>query len=226
MTDYILASRSPRRKTLLRNLVESFLVINPGIGEDQDPDEGPVDYVLRIAAEKALSAGEQVNLVPGKDWIVLAADTIVVDDDKILGKPLDADDAARMLSSLRGRTHRVYSGIAVYDLRSGVLLTRSVCSEVFMRAYTEKEIQDYTASGDPLDKAGAYAIQNRSFNPAPDFQGCYANVMGLPLCHLSLLLDEIGKSGYEDVATRCQESIDYQCPVYSDILSIAGGQNE
>jgi hypothetical protein len=93
-----------------------------------------------------------------------------------------------------------------------------------MREYTDKEITAYIASGDPLDKAGAYAIQNPSFNPAPDFKECYANVMGLPLCHLSLLLKEVDESGYQDVADRCQQSINYQCPVFASILSAAKGQ--
>ena len=221
MTEYILASRSPRRKELLRNLVESFLVINPDIREDQIQGETPLEYVMRVAQEKALAAGDMISPHQERKWIILAADTIVVDDDKILGKPIDDDDAARILVELRGKCHQVYSGIAVYDLNQGTLKTNTVCSEVMMREYTDKEITDYIASGDPLDKAGAYAIQNPLFNPAPDFKNCYANVMGLPLCHLSLLLKEVDGSGYQDVAERCQHSINYQCPVYAGILSPA-----
>lgn len=178
-----------------------------------------MEYVVRVAREKALAAGRQLAPDREGDWLILAADTIVLDDDKILGKPLDPEDAARMLFSLRGRTHQVYSGIAVRDLFSGKTATQAVCSEVAMREYTEKEVQAYIASGDPLDKAGAYAIQHPGFNPAPDFQECYANVMGLPLCHLSLLLQELGGSGYTDVAERCQDAIGYQCPVFAGILS-------
>jgi MAF protein len=223
MTEYILASKSPRRKKLLGNLIESFLVIDPDLQEDQDPGEQALEYVIRIAREKALAAGDMIPPELEKDGIILAADTIVVDNDKILGKPLDSHDAARMLLELRGKTHRVDSGIAVYNLAQRTLKTNMVCSEVLMREYTDKEIEDYIASGDPFDKAGAYAIQNPSFNPAPTFRSCYANVMGLPLCHLSLLMKEVGGEYYPDVADRCQESINYQCPVYAGILSPAEG---
>jgi septum formation protein len=223
MTEYILASKSPRRKTLLRNLIDSFLVVNPEVTEDQKQGESPIDYVLRIAREKAFAAGNLLKPGADSEWVILAADTIVLDGDKILGKPLDDADAARILTKLRGRTHQVFSGIAVFDLSTGEVKSRSVCSEVKMRDYTDKQIHDYIASGDPLDKAGAYAIQNQAFNPAPDFHDCYANVMGLPLCHLSLLLQELGKKGYEDVADRCQNSLAYQCPVFSKILSTSSG---
>jgi MAF protein len=219
MTEYILASKSPRRKELLRNLIESFLVIAPESDEDRMEKEGPVEYVLRVAAEKARVVGMGPNLNPDGEWCVLSADTIVVDGDKILGKPLDEKEAAEILVRLRGRTHRVYSGIALFDLQSEQLVSQAVSSDVSMREYTDLEIKEYIASGDPLDKAGAYAIQDPVFNPAPDFQDCFANVMGLPLCHLSLLLMDVGKNGYTDVAARCQESINYQCPVYEEILS-------
>lgn len=225
MRGYILASKSPRRKELLKNLIESFLVINPAIQEDQKAGEFPREYVLRVAREKALAAGAQISPELEGEWIVLAADTIVVDGDKILGKPIDDKDAARILKELRGKCHQVYSGIAVLDLGRGAIKTNSVCSEVLMRDYTDKEIESYIASGDPLDKAGAYAIQNPTFNPAPDFQNCYANVMGLPLCHLSVLLKDLDGNGYQNVAARCQESINYQCPVYAEILSPVNGQN-
>lgn len=224
MKEYILASKSPRRKQLLGNLVESFLTINPDIQEDQGSDETPADYVIRIARDKAQAVVDRSSPDKERDWIILAADTIVVDGDKILGKPLDEADAVRILAELRGKSHQVYSGIAVYDLSRESLKTNAVCSEVLMREYTDKEIEEYVASGDPLDKAGAYAIQNPSFNPAPDFQNCYANVMGLPLCHLSLLLSEVSENAYEDVADRCQECINYQCPVFAGILNPAGGQ--
>ncbi len=223
MTEYILASKSPRRKKLLGNLIESFLVIDPDIQEDQDQGEPALDYVIRIAREKALAAGALIPSELESDGIILAADTIVVDDDKILGKPIDSHDAAQMLAELRGKCHQVYSGIAVYDLAQRTLKTNMVCSEVVMREYTDKEIEDYIASGDPFDKAGAYAIQNPSFNPAPAFRNCYANVMGLPLCHLSLLMKEVHGEYYQDVADRCQQSINYQCPVYAGILSLAEG---
>ena len=137
----------------------------------------------------------------------------------ILGKPVDRSQAVQILTDLRGRTHTVYSGLTVYDSSQADIQTRVVSSKVLMREYTEEEINTYVASGDPMDKAGAYAIQNSQFDPAPDFYECYANVMGLPLCHLAVILNEMGCQGQSDIAERCQESIKYQCPIFSNILN-------
>ena len=186
--------------------------------------ETPEDYVLRISESKAQAVRNMIQSSPGSDWVIIAADTIVVDGDKILGKPADESQAKQMLAELRGRTHTVFSGIAVFDLARADLQTRVVSSNVFMRMYTEEEINEYVASGDPLDKAGAYAIQNQHFDPAPDFHDCFANVMGLPLCHLAVLLHEMDCPGQFDVAERCQESNQYQCPIFSGILSGVGGK--
>ena len=224
MKEYILASKSPRRKALLRNLIESFVVINPEIKEAREKGENPENYVLRISELKALEAAKMISPPKENDWVVIAADTIVVDGDRFLGKPVDESQAVQMLTDLRGGSHTVFSGLAVYDISREVIQTRMVSSEVLMREYTEEEITVYVASGDPMDKAGAYAIQNHHFDPAPDFSHCYANVMGLPLCNLAVLLHEMGFPGYSDVAQRCQESIQYQCPIFSKILSGIGGK--
>jgi len=219
MTEFILASKSPRRKTLLRNLIDPFIVVNSEVEEQEIPGEKPPELVKRLAKEKALQGGANISPNSLKNALVIGADTIVVDGEEVLGKPLDQADAARILEQLKGRTHQVLSGIALYDLSSGEIQARLVCTEVEMREYTEDEIQEYIASGDPLDKAGAYGIQNRDFNPAPKFYGCFANVMGLPLCHLAVLMNEMGLDPDHRVAERCQESIEYQCPVYDDILA-------
>lgn len=219
MTEFILASKSPRRKILLRNLIDPFLVVNSDIEELVIPGEKPDEFVIRLAREKALKGGAGVLPNSIDNVFVIGADTIVVDGTEILGKPLDQMDAARILEQLRGNTHQVLSGIALYDLTSGDIQTRLVCTDVKMREYTEDEIEEYIASGDPLDKAGAYGIQNRDFNPAPEFSGCFANVMGLPLCHLAVLMKDMGINLDHQVAERCQDSIKYQCPVYSDILA-------
>ncbi len=224
MKEYILASKSPRRKALLRNLIDSFLIINPDIKEARQQGETPITYVKRNSELKARVAGSKVDSLSASDWLVIAADTIVVDGDRILGKPADKPEAVRMLTELRGKAHTVYSGIAVFDISREEIQTRQVSSRVFMRQYTDDEIQEYVASGDPMDKAGAYAIQNDQFDPAPDFNDCYANVMGLPLCHLAVLLNEMGYPGKYDVAERCQESIEYQCPLYSKILAGINGK--
>ncbi len=219
MTEFILASKSPRRKILLRNLIDPFIVVNSDVEEREIPGEKPDEFVIRLAKEKALKVGESVLTNSLENAFVLGADTIVVDGTEILGKPLDQMDAARILEQLRGKTHHVLSGIALYNLSTGEIQTRLVCTEVVMREYTEDEIQDYIASGDPLDKAGAYGIQNRDFNPAPEFFGCFANVMGLPLCHLAVLMKEMGIETDHRVADRCQDSIHYQCPIYADVLA-------
>lgn len=225
MTEFILASKSPRRKTLLRNLFDPFIVVNSDVDEREIPGENPDEFVMRLAKEKALKGGAGVLTNSLENAFVLGADTIVVDGTEILGKPQDQMDAARILKQLRGKTHKVLSGIALYNLSTGEIQTRLVCTEVVMREYTDDEIQDYIASGDPMDKAGAYGIQNRDFNPAPEFFGCFANVMGLPLCHLAVLMKEMGIETDHRVADRCQDSIDYQCPIYTDVLAGTKGHS-
>jgi len=225
MTEFILASKSPRRKTLLRNLIDPFIVVNSDVDEREIPGENPGQFVIRLAKEKALKGGAGVLANSLENAFVLGADTIVVDGTEILGKPQDQMDAARILKQLRGKTHKVLSGIALYNLSTGEIQTRLVCTEVVMREYTDDEIQDYIASGDPMDKAGAYGIQNSDFNPAPDFFGCFANVMGLPLCHLAVLMKEMGIETDHRVAGRCQDSIDYQCPIYADVLAGTKGHS-
>ena len=219
MKEFILASKSPRRKNLLRNLIDPFIVVNSEVDERGIAGETPAEFVIRLAKAKVLKGGESILPNTLENALVIGADTIVVDGGEILGKPLDEVDAARILKQLRGKTHQVLSGVALYNLSTSKIQTRLVCTEVEMREYTEDEIQEYIASGDPLDKAGAYGIQNRDFNPAPQFFGCFANVMGLPLCHLAVLMKDMGLEPDHRVAERCQESIEYQCPVYDDILA-------
>ncbi len=225
MTEFILASKSPRRKILLRNLIDPFIVVNSDVDEREIPGENPDEFVVRLAKEKALKGGAGVLTNSLENAFVLGADTIVVDGTEILGKPQGQMDAARILEQLRDKTHQVLSGIALYNLSSREIQTRLVCTEVVMREYTDDEIRDYIASGDPMDKAGAYGIQNHDFNPAPEFFGCFANVMGLPLCHLALLMKEMGIETDHRVADRCQDSIDYQCPIYADVLAGTKGHS-
>lgn len=209
---------------LLRNLVDPFFVVTSDVVERQIPGETAGDFVTRLAMEKACKGGEDIITSSLDKALVIGADTIVVDGDEILGKPIDEADAFRILKQLKGKTHRVLSGIALYNLSTTEVRTRLVITEVDMREYTEDEVREYVASGDPLDKAGAYGIQNRDFDPAPELAGCFANVMGLPLCHLAVLMDEMGIDIDRNVAHRCQESIDYQCPVYRDVLADMQGQ--
>ena len=145
-------------------------------------------------------------------WIV-AADTAVVDGDDILGKPADEADAAAMLRRLRGRPHAVLTGVAVLDAHTGHMASTVVRTVVHMRAFSDAEIAAYIASGDPMDKAGAYAIQNRTFAPVERIEGCYANVVGLPLCALGCLLRRLGASPVSgrDLAARCTAALGYNC---------------
>ena len=143
-------------------------------------------------------------------WVV-AADTAVVDGDEILGKPADAAEAAAMLRRLRGREHAVLTGVAVLDAATGRLETAVERTAVFMRAFTDEEIAAYVASGDPMDKAGAYAIQNRGFSPVARIEGCYANVVGLPLCTLACMLRALGASPAENTPARCTAALGYNC---------------
>jgi MAF protein len=159
-----------------------------------------------------------------QEWTIIAADTIVVDGERILGKPADPSQAIQMLTELRGKTHLVYSGIAVLDSGRKEIQTRQAVSRVPMREYTDDEIADYVASGDPMDKAGAYAIQNQEFDPAPTINDCFANVMGLPLCDLAVVLHKLDCPIQSDVAQRCQESIQYHCPIFPAILAEMNGK--
>jgi len=153
-----------------------------------------------------------------EELIILAADTAVVDGKAILGKPKNTAEAVEMLQRLRGRTHQVYTGIAVMRLLDGNLVTDLCVTDVPMRAYGEEEINAYVATGDPLDKAGAYAIQHPQFHPVETMSGCYASVMGLPLCHLTRTLCQLDIAPRTDISAECQSSLNYTCPISAAVL--------
>ncbi len=191
-----------------------FTVSASDVDETQRPGEPPADYVLRLAEAKArVAAGRGA---PGE--IVVAADTTVVDDEQVLGKPRDAAEAAAMLRQLRGHAHRVYTGLAVLNTATGQLVRDLCVTSVPMRDYGDEEIERYVATGDPLDKAGAYAIQHDRFHPVARLSGCFASVMGLPLCHLLRSLQKMGLPHDDEVPTRCQLHLKYGCPVTVAIL--------
>lgn len=198
-----LASNSPRRRQLLGWLGIDFEAHPADIDESPRAGEQPQPYVLRLAESKARAATAS--------GLVLAADTIVADGAELLGKPVDAADARRMLLALRGRVHQVHTALALFDPRSGALITELCSSSVPMRAYGAAEMDAYIASGDPLDKAGAYAIQNAEFHPVERFAGCYASVMGLPMCHLLRMLRQVDAAPDVDVAQICRQNLQYDC---------------
>jgi MAF protein len=213
----ILASNSPRRRQLLALGGWEFDVCPAPVDETPLEGELPVAYVRRLAESKVRAAAGSAG------GLFLAADTSVVDEPatlgtKILGKPSDESDARRMLLALRGRTHQVYTALALYHPGNDRLLVDTCCTDVPMRNYSKAEVDSYIASGDPLDKAGAYAIQHAGFHPVEELRGCYANVMGLPLCHLSRLLGELGIDSRSDLPQACQSALGYTCPVFEAIL--------
>jgi MAF protein len=171
----------------MRALGVPFVIHVADIDERNGKGEPPDALVARLSREKAQAVA---RLYP--DAIVVGADTIVTLDGQLLGKPAGPGDAAEMLRRLRDRPHDVYSGVTVYPPGGAEPKTVVVGSTVWMRPYTDDEIAAYVVSGDPLDKAGAYAIQNAAFHPVSRMQGCYASVMGLPLCALDRLLAEVG----------------------------------
>jgi septum formation protein len=183
----VLASASPRRKELLNQAGYEFEVVPANIPEDRQHGEGAIEFVTRLAREKAEFAFEHMT---ADDLLVLGADTIVVTAEEILGKPRDAEDAARMLRALSGRVHRVITGVCLISARGSENVAE--ITSVTMGELTAGEIADYVASGEPMDKAGAYAIQGRAARWIPRIEGCYFNVVGLPLARVAGMLDRAG----------------------------------
>jgi len=196
----VLASASPRRRELLAQVGYRFEVHPAHIPEDPLPGEDPIVYVTRLAREKAEAVYRQlssVNTVPEnlrplprpdvQPLAVLGADTTVTLDNAILGKPEDAADAARILRLLSGRTHRVITGVALVTAK-GVEVAAEATAVRFL-TLSDEEIAAYVATGEPMDKAGAYAIQGRAARWIPRIEGCYFNVMGLPLALVCSLLE-------------------------------------
>jgi MAF protein len=210
----ILASNSPRRRQLLALAGWEFSVSAADLDESQRPNESPAEYVLRLAESKARAVHADV------DQIVLAADTTVVDGNDILGKPADSAEAIAMLKRLRAHTHQVYSGIALLRLRDGLLLKDLCITDVPMRDYSDEEILAYVQTGDPLDKAGSYAIQHPEFHPVGSLDGCYASVMGLPMCHVILLMRKMDLQPNAEFFASCETLLEYQCPV--DVTDLTG----
>jgi nucleoside triphosphate pyrophosphatase len=212
MANLVLASASPRRRELLTQAGYAFTVRPAHIPEDPRPGEDPIAYVVRLARAKAEAvyreiasgakapldhAGVTYGLKPipftaaDRDLVVLGADTTVTIDGQILGKPEGPEDAARMLRMLSGRTHRVMTGIAV--VTDGSAEVAAEVTAVRFLSLSDEEIAGYVATGEPMDKAGAYAIQGRAAKWIPRIEGCYFNVVGLPLALVAAMLESIGE---------------------------------
>jgi len=186
----VLASSSPRRRELLALGGFTFTVAPAAIREERRAGESAIAYVTRLAREKAEAVyRELTNASPGpeKNLAVLGADTTVTLDNAILGKPEDAADAARILRLLSGRTHRVITGIALVTAKRTEVAAE--VTAVRFLTLSDEDIAGYVASGEPMDKAGAYAIQGRAARWIPRIEGCYFNVVGLPLALVCTLLE-------------------------------------
>lgn len=214
----VLASGSPRRRQLLSLMGIPFIIKAAAVDESPFWGEAPTELVLRVSQAKAFAANE-IRI----DELVVAADTIVVLDGDVLGKPSSTDDAVQMLRRLRGRTHMVYTGISVWHAASRRLVSALAGTAVWMRDYEDDEISEYVESGDPLDKAGAYAIQHPQFDPVSHVEGCRVNVMGLPLCHLGRALAEFGVLVPTNVPGTCRAFSQRDCTVSLDIQSTGSG---
>ncbi|MBI5568186.1 MAG: septum formation protein Maf [Chloroflexi bacterium] len=213
----LLASASPRRRELIKLLGLPVETTAADIDETPLDHESAANMAIRLSQAKAQSVAA---LIPDLSIrIIIASDTIVSLDGEPLGKPIDAADARSMLRHLRDRVHQVHTAVTLIDPASDRVITDLATSDVRMRAYSDQEIDDYIASGDPFDKAGAYAIQHSGFKPAENFAHCYANVMGLPLCHVVRSLRKLGIEPVNDVPTACQAYLNYQCPMYESILN-------
>ena len=189
MAEIILASQSPRRRELLKNMGFTFSVVVSDASEDEvSSDVLPEIYVQELALLKASAAAKKV--MDRKDAVIISADTVVVNDGEILGKPCDEADAVRMIKSLAGKTHRVYTGFCVMRINDARTVCKSVMTEVTFKELSNERIKRYVKSGEYRDKAGGYGIQGLGAMLVKGISGDYFNVVGLPVSELSDVLEE------------------------------------
>jgi septum formation protein len=213
MPRLLLASGSPRRRELLQLLGVPFKVICPRTHEESVRCTDGARLASMLAEMKALSVKGQAD-----ENIIVGADTVVLLRGQILGKPTDVASARNMLADLRQGGHQVITGLAVVRPHISTPLIQAIDTRVWMRQYRDDEMAHYIARGEPFDKAGAYAIQDPEFRPVERLQGCYANVMGLPLCHLFVILKRLHLSLTEPPRAACEAHTGRSCPVAERIL--------
>jgi septum formation protein len=184
----ILASSSPRRKELLETVGIRFEIINPSADETMIADETAEDFALRVSVEKASSVSRRMD----GQCVVIGADTVVVVDGEILGKPSDEDEAATMLNKISGRGHRVLTAFSIVKPPGEVLHSEIVATKVRIKPLAAHEIEGYIKTGEPMDKAGAYGIQGIGSFMVREIEGSYTNVVGLPLVELLQALGNLG----------------------------------
>lgn len=195
----VLASSSPRRRDLLTRLGVMFEALAADVNEEAYAGEEPEPLARRLSQAKAWAVAQR-----RPNASILASDTVVARQGELLGKPLDAQDAVRMLRTLRNTDHLVITAVTGLDPAQGREITLVSTSTVWMRNYGDDELAAYVASGDPLDKAGAYAIQHPTFAPVARLDGCYSGVMGFPLGHVARVLDALGVAVPGAVPLACQ----------------------
>ena len=205
----ILASASPRRKELMERLGLGleFQVISADVPEDQIAGELAQDMAMRLSLEKASALAERLT-----DGLIIGADSTVVLDGEVLGKPADADDAWRMLRRLSGTQHQVMTGLSVVNAATGDSQTDWMASDIKLRTLSEAEMDASIRSGTPFDKAGAYAVQDRDLRPAKWWKGCYSNIVGLPLCRLLEMLQALGYSAPDPTTLQAPSGCTVVCP--------------
>lgn len=182
----ILASESPRRAELLRQVAFPFRVMAPAVSEELSGMPSPEEMVAQLALRKARAVSDRLP-----DGYVLGADTVVLHGETVLGKPVDSDDAARMLRLLSGSRHSVLTGLALVNAATGYFLERLSLTQVWVKTLVDSEIRAYIATGEPFDKAGAYGIQGKGALLVEKIEGCYFNVVGLPLSLLNEMITEM-----------------------------------
>jgi len=213
---FILASASPRRRQLL-GLTGWGVIVRP-VEVDEAPKPGELAEVM--ARRLALAKMRATVSIQDVNSVILAADTIVADGDQSLGKPVNTSEAEAMLMNLRGRNHCVYTAIVLTDVSSN-REEIDVCKTIVpMRDYSQGEVETYILSGEPMDKAGSYGIQDNGFRPVEVgmLKDCYTNVIGLPLCHVVRAMRSFGHPPTVDVPAACQIFTGFKCTVHPDIL--------
>ena len=203
-----LASASPRRRELMDTLGLEFTVTPADLTEEPIHGESPQDMVRRLSKEKAQAVAATMGT-----GLVIGADSTVVFEGQAVGKPVDDDDARRMLRQLSGTTHHVSTGLTVVDAASGRTLSDAMTSQITLRELSEQEIEASIASGVPRDKAGAYAVQDTELRPAADWEGCYNNIVGLPICRLIEMLRELEYRFPEGWSVPSAIACGEDCPV-------------
>lgn len=215
--EIILASGSPRRQQFLQQLGLPHRIVVADIDETPLPQEQPIALAHRLAEAKASAVAARLQQEPRNtqstptQQVIIAADTVVALGDQLLGKPADGVEATAMLETLRDQTHHVHSSVCVWTLPSNKHATRVNSTAAQMRDYTDTEIAAYVATGDPLDKAGAYAIQHPDFAPVCALRGCISGVIGLPLGDLHELLARMDVDTTADLVPICESHTQFAC---------------